>query len=74
MKQKRKLLRRKFDIPQTIDPNRRYRIMPDAVALLGISRAKIYERFDAGELRFIKDGGRIFILGREIIRYSAISH
>jgi excisionase family DNA binding protein len=59
------------ELPQVIDPNRRYRITPDAIFLLGISRATLYERIEAGQIQTIRDGRRVFIHGSELIRYSS---
>lgn len=56
----------------SVDPNRRY---PVAVALeyLSISNGKFYEQLKAGDICVIKDGGRTFVPGSEIIRKSTLS-
>lgn len=47
----------------------RYRL-PEAFALLGISRAHGYSRIAAGLLRVQKDGRRSFVTADEIDRYT----
>lgn len=46
-------------------------LLPEALALLSMSRTKAYEQAAAGRLRFIKDCGRIYVTAAEIDRYSA---
>jgi excisionase family DNA binding protein len=48
----------------------RYSI-PEAAALLGLSRATIYVRERAGRLTLHRDGSRTFIAADEIDRYLA---
>jgi hypothetical protein len=52
-----------------VDVNRRYDI-PTACACLGISRVRLYAKLKAAEIRPLKDGGRTFIPGSEIVRLS----
>ncbi len=55
-----------------VDINRRYDVFT-ACAYLGISRVRLYSKLKAGEIRPLKDGGRTFIPGSEIIRLSTFS-
>ena len=41
-----------------------------ACDFLGVSRATLYKRVKAGEIRTIKDGSRRFVPGTEIARLS----
>ena len=54
-----------------LDPNQRYEI-PEASAYLRQSVAKTYCDIKAGKIRIIKDGGRSFMPGVEIIRCSSL--
>jgi hypothetical protein len=54
-----------------IDQQRRYPI-PIAAAYLCISRTKLYNDITAGLIATIKDGGRRFIPGSEIVRRSTL--
>lgn len=58
--------------PQVIDPNRRYRLVPDACALLGISRSLAFKKIRAGTLKAFKDPDAriVYVHGSEIIRLS----
>ena len=58
------------DNPQFIDPNRRYRFVPDGINLLGISKAQAYLRVKAGAIKTFKEGRSTFIHGSELIRAS----
>jgi hypothetical protein len=55
-----------------LDPLQRYTV-PEANALLRQSNAKTYQQIKAGHLRVIKDGGRTYVPGSEIVRRSALS-
>jgi hypothetical protein len=55
-----------------VDVNRRYDV-PTACAYLGISRVRLYSKLKAGEIRPLKDGGRTFITGSEIVRLSTFA-
>jgi hypothetical protein len=57
--------------PAPLDPLQRYSI-PEANALLRQSNARTYEQIKAGQLRVIRDGGRTYIPGSEIVRRSAL--
>lgn len=57
-----------IDLPP-VDINRRYDVCT-ACAYLGISRVRLYSKLKAGEIRPLKDGGRTFITGSEIVRLS----
>ena len=54
-----------------LDPLQRYSI-PETNALLRQSNARTYQQIKAGELRVIKDGGRTYIPGSEIVRRSTL--
>jgi len=54
-----------------LDPLQRYSI-PEANALLRQSNARTYQQIKAGELRVIKDGGRSYVPGSEIVRRSTL--
>ena len=56
-----------------VDANRRYDIST-ACAYLGISRVRLYSKLKVGEIRPLKDGGRTFIPGSEIIRLSTFAN
>ncbi len=60
-----------FENLPPVDTNRRYP-MELANKLLGQSRAKTYKDIQAGKLRVIKDGKRVFVPGSEIIRLSTL--
>jgi hypothetical protein len=53
------------------DPRLRFDI-PNAVNLLGYSRAKLYQEIKSGSIRIIRDGRRVFIPGSEIARKSSL--
>ena len=55
-----------------VDPLRRYDV-PMSCDLLGISRAKYYKDVKDGKIKIIKDGGRTFTPGTEIVRLSSVS-
>jgi hypothetical protein len=55
-----------------IDGNRRY-TLEIANRYLGQSRAKTYKDINAGTLRVIKDGKRVYVPGSEIIRRSTLA-
>jgi excisionase family DNA binding protein len=42
----------------------------DAAKLLGISRARLYERISEGAITVVKDGRATFITSAEIMRYA----
>lgn len=54
-----------------VDPNLRYAV-DLACAYLSISRAKLYEKIAAGEIKTISDGRRRFVPGSEILRLSTL--
>lgn len=53
------------------DPRLRYTI-PIAIDFLGYSRAKLYQEIQAGTIRVIRDGRRVYVPGSEIARKSAV--
>lgn len=61
--------RKTVSAPGPIDTNRRYSIKV-VNELLSQSNSKTYEDIAAGRLKIIKDGGRTYIPGSEIIRRS----
>jgi hypothetical protein len=58
--------------PPPLDPLQRYTV-PEANAFLRQSNAKTYQQIKAGDLRTIRDGGRTYIPGSEIVRRSTLS-
>ena len=56
--------------PQFIDANRRYRLVPDGIRILGISKAQAYIKVKAGTIKTFTDGRSRFIHGSELIRIS----
>jgi Helix-turn-helix domain len=58
-------------VPPTLDPLQRYSVA-EANALLRQSNARTYQQIKAGELRTIRDGGRTYIPGSEIVRRSTL--
>jgi hypothetical protein len=54
-----------------LDLLQRYSI-PEANALLRQSNAKTWTQIKTGELRTIRDGGRVYIPGSEIVRRSTL--
>jgi len=63
--------RKARQILPALDPFQRYTV-PEANALLRQSNAKTYQQIKAGELRTIRDGGRTYIPGSEIVRRSTL--
>lgn len=71
-KQKRRVRRVKRPPPlPLLDEKQRYAI-PEAAALLRISRAQVYRLINAKSLTPLHDGARIFIPGSEIIARSTL--
>ncbi len=58
--------------PVVIDVHQRYSL-PEACALLRLSRAYVYKEIRAGRLHTIKDGRRSFVHGSEIVRRSSVA-
>lgn len=56
---------------QPLDAQQRYEI-PECLAYLRTSRARLYQRIAAGEIRVLKDGKRTYIPGTELIRLSTL--
>ena len=54
-----------------LEPHRRY-IIPEAAALLRQSESSTFRQIRTGDLRVIRDGGRTYIPGSEIIRRSTL--
>lgn len=61
----------RHDLPP-LDVLRRYSVEL-ASAYLGISRSRLYEHIQSGEISVIKDGKRTFVPGSEIARMSTAS-
>jgi hypothetical protein len=57
--------------PPPLDPLQRYGV-PEANALLRQSNAKTYGDIKSGKIRVIRDGGRTYIPGSEIVRLSSL--
>ncbi len=62
----------KLQPPATVDPLQRYTI-PEGNALLRQSNSKTFEQIKKGELRVIRDDGRTYIPGSEIVRRSTLT-
>ena len=58
-------------VPPPLDPLQRYSIA-EANALLRQSNARTYQQIKTGDLRTIRDGGRTYIPGSEIVRRSTL--
>jgi excisionase family DNA binding protein len=54
-----------------LDEKQRYTV-DESLEYLRLSRARLYEKIQAGELTAIKDGRRTFIPGSEIARLSRV--
>ena len=59
--------------PSIIDANQRYSL-PEAAATLRLSLPTLYRRMADGAIAVIRDGGRTFVHGTELIRQSAPKH
>jgi len=57
--------------PVTVDSNQRYAI-PEAAAILRISRAQLYEDIADGRIRVFKEGRRTYIHGSTLIARSRV--
>ena len=57
--------------PPALDPRQRYTI-PEANALLRQGNSKTFEQIKAGELKVIRDKGRTYIPGSEIVKRSTL--
>ena len=55
--------------PQTVDPNQRYSY-PESAGILRCSVPTIWNRVGQKRIAVIRDGGRSYILGAELIRYA----
>lgn len=55
-----------------LDAQQRY-TLPEALAYLRISRQTIYNQINAGELRVLREGKRVFVPGSEIARRSTLA-
>lgn len=67
----KRILREQQPLP-ALDPLQRYDINETSL-YLRVSRSKIYEDINAGTLRTIKDGARVYVPGSEIIRRSTLT-
>ncbi len=54
-----------------LEPHRRY-VIPEAAALLRQSQSTTFLQIRNGTLRVIRDGGRTYVPGSEIIRRSTL--
>jgi excisionase family DNA binding protein len=52
-----------------LDPLQRYSVA-EACKYLRISRARFYKKLEADEISILKDGGRTFVAGEEIVAQS----
>jgi hypothetical protein len=57
-------------IPPVLDPQQRYSL-PEAALILRIAMTTLYRRMQEGRISTVQDGGRTFIHGKELVRYSA---
>lgn len=71
MKKQSKSKRHEISTLPPIDPGQRYEI-PAASSYLRESRSKTYQKIKAGTLSVIRDGGRVYVPGSEIIRLSTL--
>jgi hypothetical protein len=55
--------------PVRIDPRQRY-TLPESAAALRFGLPTLYTRMAEDRIRVVRDGGRTFILGSELIRYA----
>ena len=63
-------LNSKIRIQQDVDSKRRYSISESA-EYLGLSEATINRRISLRKILALKDGGRRFVMGAELLRYSS---
>ena len=70
-KAKRKSKRKSVAVPAIIDANQRYTI-PEASAILRQCHVKTYRQISEGTLQPIRDDGRVYIPGSELIRRSTL--
>lgn len=78
MPSKRKSSRKRNSLPVSrslppLDPQQRYDML-ETSAYLRKSRSTVYEDIKAGKLRVIKDGGRVYVPGSEIVRLSSVDY
>ncbi len=57
--------------PPALDPLQRYTI-PESNAVLRQSNAKTYGDIKTGKIRVIRDGGRTYVPGSELVRLSSL--
>ena len=57
--------------PAPLDERQRYAVT-EALEYLRLSRARLYDKIAAGEIKVIKDGARTFVPGSEIARLSRV--
>ena len=63
--------RKRVAPPSLIDPNQRYSLA-EVDAALRQSHMTTFEDIQEGRLKVIRDGRRVYVLGKEIIRRSKI--
>ena len=60
-------------LTKEIDPKRPYPVK-DAAEFLGVSVRTLQRRRSKGELRFVGDGKKSFVMGAELLRYARDSY
>ncbi len=55
-----------------LDARQRYSV-DEGIVYLRESRSRLYEKIASGELKIIKDGGRTYVPGSELIRLSRLN-
>jgi len=55
--------------PKGIDPLAVYRVEPDVVELLRLSRATVWRRIWSGKLKRCVEGNRTLVRGRHLLEY-----
>jgi excisionase family DNA binding protein len=64
---------KKIPPSQPLDSAQRYSV-DEAIAYLRTSRATVYNLINAGSLRVIREGKRVFVPGTEIARRSTLTN
>ncbi len=54
-----------------VDSNQRYTI-PEGCLYLKKGRSSLYRDIDEGKIRVIRDGGRVYVPGSELVRLSTL--
>jgi hypothetical protein len=54
-----------------VDPNQRYDLS-EAIPYLRLAKSTVWKKINCGELQIIRDSGRVFVPGSEIVRLSTL--